>query len=397
MDVPNRSDSPLPARGGDVDGGELDLVGIGAAIATISIVGIGLSQTGPLFSLIMERQGHSDAVIGLSMATVGVAALAITPAVPALARSVGVVRLTVVLILTMIVSFALIFATQNLFGWFALRFVFGAAITGVFVISEFWINALAPEHRRGLIMGIYATVLSLGFGAGPLLLSLTGSVGPAPFVISGILFALSLIPVLLARGSAPRIAADHKASFWPFLFAVPLATGAVFVFGMVESSNFSFLALYGTRLGLGEAVAVNLITLTAVGGLIFLIPIGMLADRLDRRVVLLGCGLVGSCGALLLPTFAGTPLLFLAIVVWGGIIGGLYTVGLTHLGSRFKGGDLASANAAFVFAYALGMLVGPMSVGAVMDIWDPHGFAWTIAGFFILFTALAAWRIHRHR
>ncbi len=47
----------------------------------------------------------------------------------------------------------------------------------------------------------------------------------------------------------------------------------------------------------------------------------------------------------------------------GGVVAGLYTVGLAHLGSRLGGADLAAANAAFIFCYSLGMLVGPQTLG----------------------------------
>ena len=53
--------------------------------------------------------------------------------------------------------------------------------------------------------------------------------------------------------------------------------------------------------------------------------------------------------------------------VWGGGIGSLYAVGLAHLGSRYSGPDLASANAAFIMLYALGMLGGPPIAGFGMD------------------------------
>ena len=35
---------------------------------------------------------------------------------------------------------------------------------------------------------------------------------------------------------------------------------------------------------------------------------------------------------------------------------GVYTIGLTLLGERFKGRDLASANATYVMLYAIGLL-----------------------------------------
>jgi MFS family permease len=65
--------------------------------------------------------------------------------------------------------------------------------------------------------------------------------------------------------------------------------------------------------------------------------------------------------------------------MWGGVGGSLYAVGLAHLGSRYSGADLASANAAFVMLYALGMLLGPPIVGLGMDLISPNGLFFAIA------------------
>ena len=72
---------------------------------------------------------------------------------------------------------------------------------------------------------------------------------------------------------------------------------------------------------------------------------------------------------------------------------GLYTIGLAHLGSRLSGRDLASANAAFVLCYGIGMLVGPQAIGIGMDLFGPHGFAWSIATFFAAYLALSLVRL----
>ena len=64
---------------------------------------------------------------------------------------------------------------ENFLLWFPLRLVFHGAITTLFILSEFWINVAAPPKKRGLVLGIYATVLSFGFSAGPQLFSLLGS------------------------------------------------------------------------------------------------------------------------------------------------------------------------------------------------------------------------------
>ena len=85
------------------------------------------------------------------------------------------------------------------------------------------------------------------------------------------------------------------------------------------------------------------------------------------------------------------------LFVWGGVVAGLYTIGLAHLGSRLTGRDLASANAAFVLCYGLGMLVGPQAIGIGMDLYGVDGFAYSIAVFFALYLGLAAIRLSRRR
>ncbi len=51
--------------------------------------------------------------------------------------------------------------------------------------------------------------------------------------------------------------------------------------------------------------------------------------------------------------------IYALLALWGGIVMGIYTIGLTMIGERFKGGELVGANALYVMLYALGMLVGP--------------------------------------
>lgn len=89
-------------------------------------------------------------------------------------------------------------------------------------------------------------------------------------------------------------------------------------------------------------------------------------------------------------------LLAAMLFVWGGAVAALYTIGLAHLGSRLSGRDLASANAAFVFCYGVGMIVGPQAIGIGMDVFGPGGFGWTLAAFFIAYMALTALRMVRN-
>ena len=68
------------------------------------------------------------------------------------------------------------------------------------------------------------------------------------------------------------------------------------------------------------------------------------------------------------------------LALWGGITMGIYTIGLTLIGERFKGGQLVGANAAYVILYSLGLLMGPATEGVALDAWNPHGLLVALGG-----------------
>ncbi|RYG65251.1 MFS transporter, partial [bacterium] len=211
--------------------GTIDWIAAGAAIASISAVGIALGLGLPLLSVILENRGISPTMIGFNSAVAGIASLVAAPLVTPIARRIGVRTTMILSILAAAASALGFYYLVPFWTWFPLRLVFHFSITALFILSEFWINAAAPPRRRGLILGIYATFLSLGFAAGPWIFSQIGSDGFLPFGIGASVILASLIPLLLAWNREPLIGDRQAGSFWRYLFAVPTATAAVLVFG----------------------------------------------------------------------------------------------------------------------------------------------------------------------
>ena len=149
------------------------------------------------------------------------------------------------------------------------------------------------------------------------------------------------------------------------------------------------------RAGFSEAQAALLLTVMSVGSMAFQIPLGLLSDRMrDRRSLLTIMAAIGLIGSLSLPLISHNWLLMAGMLLaWGGCVAGLYTVGLSHLGSRLVGADLAAANAAFIFCYAVGTVVGPQVIGAAMDVSGNDGFAWAIVAFFGFYLVLSLARM----
>jgi MFS family permease len=367
----------------------------GAAIGAISVIGIAIGLGVPLLSIVLEKQGFSASVIGANTAIAGVAALFAAPLGPRIAHLLGLAPAMALMIVLSAGSFVAFYFFQSLALWFVLRFVLHFALTVLFILSEFWISSAAPPSRRGFILGIYATVLSVGFAAGPLIFAATGSDGPLPFYCGAIIASLALIPLVLAWNDAITIESSDVHGFLPYIWLVPTATAAVLVFGAVETGGFSLFPVFGSRLGMPETDVALLLTAIGLGNVLLQIPLGLLSDRVsDRRYVLMGCAAIGLVGSLLLPVVITNWWLTAVIMFfWGGVVAGLYTVGLAHLTTKTPHAALAQANAAFVFCYAFGMLVGPQSMGALMDVVGDNGYAWTLAAFFIAYLALAGSRL----
>jgi len=374
----------------------VDWLSAGAAIASISAVGIALGLGLPLLSVILERRGIPATLIGANTAVAGIASLLAAPMTTPIAQRIGVRLSMLIAIVLSGISAIGFYLLTPFWTWFPLRLVFHFSITALFVLSEFWINAAAPPGKRGLVLGIYATVLSLGFAFGPWIFSQVGSSGFLPFGIgSGVIF-LSAIPLFLAWSRQPVIGKDRRrGSFRRYIFAVPTATRAVLIFGAVEAGGFALFPVYGERVGFSAAAAAQLLTAIGIGNVLMQIPIGILSDRVDDRRTLLSIfALVGLVGTLFLPVLVHDWLLMACLLfLWGGVVAGLYTVGLAHLGSRLSGSDLAAANAAFIFCYSAGMLVGPQMIGTAMDLFGPNGFAWSLALFFAIYLVLAVVRL----
>ncbi|MGQ4272967.1 MFS transporter [Terrihabitans sp. B22-R8] len=370
------------------------IMAIATAIMCITIVGIGLSLSVPLLSFVLEERGVSGTMIGLTTAMSGIATIIVAPFIPRLAAVIGVRGLLAGALLLGASIFIAFYFAGPLWVWFPLRFLFGVSLAVLFVLSEFWINAAAPERSRGLVMGIYATCLSLGFAAGPTLLTVLDRASITSYAVGAAIFLIALIPVGLAGNLMPKIEYGQHQGLLTFFTVAPSAIFAAFVFGAVETGGMSFLPLYGLRLGYQEATAALLVSILALGNVLVQVPIGIVSDRIDRRKLLLGLGSVGVLGAALMPFIAHQPsFLFPVVAVWGGLVAGLYTVGLAHLGAQFRGGQLAGANAAFVMMYSMGMLVGPPMVGAGLDLWDPHGLPLTIAALFAIYVAVVGVRV----
>ncbi|MGP1274408.1 MAG: MFS transporter [Caulobacterales bacterium] len=368
------------------------------AIMCGGLAGCGFGLLMPLISLNLEAMTGSGALAGANAAAAALAMILATPFIPGFFSRIAP-RVLLAGSLALIAGGILLFpALREVWVWFATRFVIGIAVTIVFIASETWINQLARPERRASLLAVYATVLSAGFGSGGLLLAFLGSEGWAPWIAAATIYALGVLPVVFLRG--PELIAPDKDEGSPraMLTTARLAPAAIlagFLFGALENSFFALMPVYGDRIGLTTMMVGLLMTTGALGALCLQIPIGNFADRAGRmRTLALITGGAVTIPLLIIASsgfgFALFPLIFLYV----GLASAFYTVGLSVIGERVSAGQLAAANAAFIFAYGSGSLIGPPLGGLAMDWIDPHGFllALSLVAAIYLPMALKSWR-----
>ena len=359
------------------------------AMLCAALCGCGFGLLMPLASLNLEAMTGSAALSGLITAAAAISNVLAVPLVPRVLKWLHP-RKALILSSLSIAGVILLFPLmRNPWVWFVLRFMIGVSITLVFIASESWLNQLADPAKRASLLAIYATILSAGIGLGSLLIALLGWAGWAPWIAAAFIYGFGVIPVMVLKGPDLTPPSSQEASFKALLSVVMLAPASILagaIYGAIENAMLALLPIYAERLALPTAVIGTLLAVGTLGGIILQIPLGRLADRHGRARGLLVIALTSVALPLIiwasgLKLWLLYPLCFL----YFGLAGGFYTLGLARLGERFTGGAIATANSAFILAYGVGQLAGPLSAGVMMDLSGPKGLMWALSAMALLY------------
>mgnify|MGYP001058654278 FL=1 len=381
------------ATDSSTEGTRFDAAAITGVIATVSVFAIAQGLSYPLLSFILQRQGVSPVMIGVSAAMTPIGCIVSSPPIPWLANRFGAGRVALTCSVLSAIVLALIGWTQDVYLWFPLRFLVGVVTNPLYVLSEIWVIALAPPARRGRVMGIYSTIISAGFAAGPLCLLAVGTEGWPPFLvgIGAFLFCGALLAVVVRR--LPRInEAGDNVSVLGFMPLAWLLLSAVVVAAGFEQAVLALLPVYGIHHGIPEAGMSALLSVMIAGNIAMQVPLGLLAEKLTARLVRFVCLLMTILGCLLLPILIETPLIYPCLFVWGAVSYGIYTMSIIELGERFSGSALVAGNAAFSLMWGVGGIVVPPLTGSVMDVIGAPGLPVALGGICALLAVATVFR-----
>lgn len=344
-------------------------------ITAATIFGSAYSLSAALIALDLAQANASQTFIGVNAAMHAVGVLAMAFFLPHITARFGI-RTTMLGAFGAVAIALIMFPVLPLLWlWFPLRIVLGAASETLFVLSETWMNSLSTDETRARSMALYTAAISVGFALGPLMLSLMGASG-ATYGLGATLILIALLCIALSPVRPPQFEKSAHENPVRYMQMAPIAVLSVTLNAAIETAGLSFLALYAIQLGWQDDAATRLMTCMMIGAILLQLPIGWLADKMNRmRLVRILAG-GAALGALAWPLALNSTILTYALLFfWGGAFVGVYTVMLAVVGDRFQGTRLVGIYAAMGLTWGLGALLGPVLAGLAME-WTRHGLAY---------------------
>jgi MFS family permease len=353
------------------------------------LMGVGL--LGTLLSLRMTLEGFSAQVTGLILAAYYVGLILGSFASQGLIRRVGHIRAFAAFaaVATTIVMLHGLYMSALV--WGALRLATGMATIGLYMVVESWLNERTDPGSRGRVFSVYMLVTYLGMGIGQLLLNIGDPRGQSLFFVIGMLLALCLVPVAVTGSVSPQLPKTAKFNLGALLKKAPLGMLGCLSAGLINSAFYAMGPVFSHQTGLTVSGTAWFMAVTVFGGLVLQWPVGLLSDRCDRSIVVssLGCLVAVVCILVIASAGKSNTLLFMAMVLYGGLAFTIYPVAVARTHDLFEPKDIVPVSSALLLCYSIGASVGPIGASSLMAaIKSPSGlfaFASIVSGLYGMF------------
>ena len=259
--------------------------------------------------------------------------------------------------------------------WAVMRMSAGLAIAGCYTIIEAWLQSKVTNDTRGRAMGVYRVVDIVGSLGAQLMI---GVLSPASYVSYNLLALFccaALFPLVLTRAEAPETGDAPRLRPSLAWHRSPLAAAGVIVSGVTGAAFRMVGPLYGIAVGLKPETIALFLAAYVLGGAFAQVPVGWLADKFDRRSVLIWLSVVSmlACGVTVAIEGAGPVTVFLAAGFFGFTTLPIYSVSTAHAHDFAESHERIELSAALMFLYAVGAIASPVIASVLIDWFGPPG------------------------
>ncbi len=257
--------------------------------------------------------------------------------------------------------------------WAGLRMMTGLCVAGCYTVIEAWLQAKVTNETRGRAMGTYRIVDLLGSLGAQLFIGVLEPASYAAYNLLALCCCAALLPLTLTRVEQPDTPAAPRLRPRLAWDRSPLGAAGVVVSGVTGAAFRMVGPVYGLAVGLTADQIALFLAAYVVGGGLAQYPIGWLADRFDRRHVLIGLSVASilSCGLTIGLSGAGTVAVFLAAAFFGLTTIPIYSVSSAHAHDFADPFERVELSAAHMFLYAIGATASPLVASWLIAAYGP--------------------------
>jgi MFS family permease len=363
------------------------LISFAALFLSISLLQLSSGAIGPLDALAGIQRGFSQTQIGLLGSAHFLGFFVGCWWSPRLMGSVGHSRAFAVF-----AAFGAIGAIAHPMvidptAWAIMRIMTGLCIAGCYTVVEAWLQAKLTNNTRGRVMGTYRVV---DIGASSLAQLMIGVLDPVSYVsynLLAILCCACIFPLTLTQSTQPKTPDAPRLHPIKTAITSPLGAAGVMVAGTTSAAFRMVSPIYGSEIGLTAAQIGYFLATVLIGGAAAQFPVGWLADKFDRRYVLIGLSAASIvvCMGLVAVSSMGFGAVFVMAALFGMTTFPIFSVSAAHANDFATPEQSVELNASLMFIYALGAIFSPILAASLISNFGPAAlFAFISAAHVIL-------------
>lgn len=363
--------------------------------ATSFAVTLGVGIIFPLMPVFARDLGVSLTAMGTLVGAFGIARIGVDLVGGAIVTRFGERSIAVAGGLTVAAGSLLTAYADDFTDLLVARVVHGLGVALFVLASLVFVGRAAPPSHRGRLNGLLQAAMLLSTSVGPVIGAVLASLGGVrlPFLLAAVIGAASTVYAWRVFPSASSSATSPVARAgltvrrgWRWTLGVAVFASFA-TWGMRSAVRFTLTPVLVTE-GLGSDLLWSgvILAVMSVGDIAGLAVGGREMDRLGRRTVLVA-GFALTAGSVALFPLAGAVPALLVVSALFGLVGGFCAVVPATMAADLAHGR-ASVVAGARLAGDVGVLVGPMASGAVLD-GGGYGAGYGVVAALCALTALA--------
>ncbi|MBL7004380.1 MAG: MFS transporter [Gammaproteobacteria bacterium] len=280
--------------------------------------------------------------------------------------------------------------------WGSLRILLGFSHACLLTAMESWLSDSASEETRGKVLAVYNACILGGLFGGQFLMGVAEPSDNTLFVIVGILFCMSALPILFSRSQGPVIETIAPMSVSSLFKISPLGVATCLTSGVVYSALFNLLPVFAAEYNINGFQLSLFMGFAIIGAFTLQFPVGLLSDRFDRRSVLLVLLLISSVLGIAIVPLAQMGMMagiFILNGITAGIITCYYPLSVAESFDKLKKTEMVAAMGSLLLAFGIGGAIGPYTASLVMQAFGSSSLFYFLALVQILLAVFTAYRM----